>query len=88
MSAVSWVRWRPTLGRADPVFIFSPLLTRLDSHRLLSIPPPEIPPLALPSALTRCSPAVLRMPTMRTASGGKGWLLNVGSRPGLGGGVS
>lgn len=38
--------------------------------------------------LTRFSPAVLRMPTIRTASGGTGWLLKVGSRTGLGGGVS
>lgn len=46
-----------------------------------------LPPGPSAPGRTRCSPAVLRMPTIRTASGGTGWLLNMGSRPGLGGGV-
>lgn len=42
------------------------------------------------SGLTRCSPDTLRMPTILTASGGTGWLMNAGSMnaQGLGGGVS
>ena len=79
-------RVRPTLDKAD--LVFSPPLTRVDPAAYSQHPLTKISPLAQPGTLTRCSPAVLRMPTMRTASGGTGWLLNVGSRPGLGGGVS
>lgn len=38
VSEVSWVCMGPSLGKTDPIFIFSALLTGLGPHWLFSIP--------------------------------------------------
>lgn len=67
VSAVSWVCTGWSLGKADPIFIFGPLLTRFDPRWLLSIAPcrPHLWPCPAlsPDALQRscgCPPCARR----------------------------